>query len=252
MDSHPRPKKCTHPLMQPADGSVCSIPDSRRQYAVDHMEGDGVLWFFDGDVYRGEFHEDEMHGQGSFRCVDGSVYVGDFQHDLREGHGTLWKSSGSVYSGSFAGGEMCGAFTRWYAGNGEAAVLHMECTDEPEGSGAKWNATRDKAWRLEDGEVEDEIALQHAAEIAEGLGLSAPPTTKKPTKPTEQLQPPAGVGAGAAGKVTQATDRPRLKPKQRRVKKESRPPRRAPDVRRRMMDANVARKAEASGKPFSL
>ena len=26
------------------------------------MEGDGTLWFFDGDEYHGTFHEDEMHG----------------------------------------------------------------------------------------------------------------------------------------------------------------------------------------------
>ena len=183
--------------------------------------------------------------QGTFHFASGDLYQGEFAHDLRQGSGTLWRQSGSVYRGAFSGGEMFGVFTKWCAGNGEAIVMYMNCTDEPEGAGAKWNATRDRAWGLYDDVLEGEISLEEAAQIAGELGLDAPPTTKKPPRPAEQLRPRPAGAAGAGKVMTQqagSAERPKLKPKQRRVKVEPKPrPHLPSDVRRRIVMDRMAR-----------
>ena len=67
-----------------------------RKYVGDiHNEGpngQGILFFPDGDKYVGKFKDGEYHGQGTYTFHDGAKYVGEFKN------GKVW--NGTVYNGN--------------------------------------------------------------------------------------------------------------------------------------------------------
>jgi len=61
----------------------------------------------------------------------------------------------------------------WYS-SGRADVTFYE-KDADNSEGARWSADRQLAWRLQGGELVEEIDLEEAAKIAERLGEPVPP-----------------------------------------------------------------------------
>ena len=54
--------------------------------------GQGILFFPDGDKYVGKFKDGEYHGQGTYTFHDGAKYVGEFKN------GKVW--NGTVHNGN--------------------------------------------------------------------------------------------------------------------------------------------------------
>lgn len=61
--------------------------------------GWGIMEFFSGDVYAGEFDNGAITGYGCFTWANGDCYEGDFQAGQLHGYGTLTKANGEVFTG---------------------------------------------------------------------------------------------------------------------------------------------------------
>ena len=53
------------------------------------INGQGTLWYADGDRYEGEWRDGKMHGRGTYTYADGDQYEGDWRDDRRHGKGTV-------------------------------------------------------------------------------------------------------------------------------------------------------------------
>ena len=128
--------------------------------------------FPDGSSYRGGVEEGMQHGEGEWRSAEGDVYVGAFARGVYEGHGRHADDRGNVYEGQFHAGVFGGVGTYTHA-DGRA-----ECSRYNDGiqvgEGVRWSANRARAWRLSDGQLDSEVDITAAAEIASALGLSVP------------------------------------------------------------------------------
>ena len=112
-------------------------------------EGKGTCRFAHGDVYEGEWKEGKMHGRGWYRMADGDVFEGIWKAGLKQGPGTMWYASGRADVVCFV-------------------------NDADESVGARWSVDRQMAWRLERGDVVEEITPEAAAKIADELGEPVP------------------------------------------------------------------------------
>eukprot|EP01118_Nematostelium_gracile_P012018 TRINITY_DN4334_c0_g1_i1.p1 TRINITY_DN4334_c0_g1~~TRINITY_DN4334_c0_g1_i1.p1 ORF type:complete len:521 (+),score=118.68 TRINITY_DN4334_c0_g1_i1:88-1563(+) len=63
--------------------------------------GNGVMRYYTGDVYDGEWKMDKWDGEGSFIWKSGDRYVGTFKDMKRNGKGKLIYSNGSSFEGEF-------------------------------------------------------------------------------------------------------------------------------------------------------
>lgn len=68
------------------------------------MNGQGILKFENGDVYKGSFRNGVFEGQGSFVSSNGWSYVGQFKKGVPDGKGTLTAKNKKVYKGTFKQG----------------------------------------------------------------------------------------------------------------------------------------------------
>lgn len=91
--------------------------------------------------YEGDLKGGKFDGKGTFKYADGDVYEGNWKAGKREGHG--------IYR---------------YA-SGRADVVTYKA-DVDVGEGVRWSADRQMAWKLQDGNIVDEISLEEAQEIA--------------------------------------------------------------------------------------
>ena len=86
--------------------------DSRVRYIgefhQDVMQGHGMVEYFNGDRYEGEFYLSMPHGKGKFffnqEDYSRSVYEGDMKEGRIEGHGVLTYIDGDRYEGEFLEG----------------------------------------------------------------------------------------------------------------------------------------------------
>lgn len=117
--------------------------------AAGKRDGKGICRFVAGDVYDGEWKDGKMHGKGRYKLADGDIYEGIWSKGLKQGPGTMWYASG------------------------RADVVSYD--KDADGSvGARWSDDRQMAWRLDKGEVVDEITLDEAQQIADQLGVPVP------------------------------------------------------------------------------
>ena len=113
-------------------------------YRSGRLHGNGKVLYPDGAAFEGKFRDGKMNGHGKYTYPDGAVYEGEFQDNGRHGHGSYTFPDGQVYVSTFTSNK----------GTGEDVW---------------WSADRVKAWRLYDGNKDDEISLAEAAVIAARL-----------------------------------------------------------------------------------
>ncbi|KAG5501899.1 hypothetical protein JKF63_04169 [Porcisia hertigi] len=68
--------------------------------AKHYRHGMGLMQYYNGDVYEGEWYDNCRHGRGKLRKMDGEVYDGDWAFDQRHGNGKIMYPNGSVFKGS--------------------------------------------------------------------------------------------------------------------------------------------------------
>jgi hypothetical protein len=113
-------------------------------YRSGSLRGNGKVTYPDGAVYEGKLKNFQRHGHGKYTYPDGAVYEGEFKDHRQHGHGRYTFPDGQVYVSTFT----C-----------------YKCT----GEGVCWSADGVKAWRLFDGNIDDEISLAEASVIAARL-----------------------------------------------------------------------------------
>ncbi len=59
-------------------------------------EGHGVMYYTDGNRYKGNWVKDERTGHGVIYFVNGDRYEGYFVNDKKEGHGVEYNKDGTV------------------------------------------------------------------------------------------------------------------------------------------------------------
>ena len=127
-----------------ADYWLSRLPDKPELYTLD-----------DSSTYYGEVASGRIHGQGEYKDAGGNRYVGEFVDNQFDGVGIYFKSDGSAEVGRYVAGKSVGI-------------------------SVGWNADRTEAYRLvtlgTDGGVQrQEVSLEAAKELAEGLGAPVPP-----------------------------------------------------------------------------
>ncbi|HOT43707.1 MAG TPA: hypothetical protein PLM53_04570 [Spirochaetota bacterium] len=70
--------------------------------------GRGIMRYFNGSVFSGQWEEGRMHGNGSVTWEDGAVYTGQWIRGKRTGFGTYRWSNGDTYVGEWKENQMCG------------------------------------------------------------------------------------------------------------------------------------------------
>ncbi|KAG5476443.1 hypothetical protein LSCM1_04148 [Leishmania martiniquensis] len=68
--------------------------------AMRYRHGTGLMRYYNGDVYEGEWRDNCRHGRGKLRKMDGEVYDGDWALDQRHGNGKIMYPNGSLFKGS--------------------------------------------------------------------------------------------------------------------------------------------------------
>jgi hypothetical protein len=126
------------------------------------------------DEYEGEFSKtNKREGRGVCRFAHGDVYDGEWKAGKMDGRGIYKMADGDVYEGCWKGGQKDGPGTYWYA-SGRADVVTFK-NGQDMGEGARWSVDRQMAWRLQCGEVVDEISPEEAQAVAERIGEPVPP-----------------------------------------------------------------------------
>lgn len=119
------------------------------------QSGTGCYTYANGDFYSGEFKNDMKHGVGTARYSaeeDGGfeIYTGGFERDFKHGVGTYKYADGLVEVGTYEAGNIVG----------ESVV---------------WAEDRSQAFRMLDGEQQDEpISLEEAEAFAKAKGVDVP------------------------------------------------------------------------------
>ena len=109
----------------------------------------------------------------------GGSYVGERNAaGGRDGRGTTTYPDHSVFDGQYKNDMKHGAGTMTYA-NGVTDVANFR-EGHQVGEAVSWGALRRKAWRLRDGEAQDEISLDEARELMARIGLPVPPPVRAP------------------------------------------------------------------------
>ena len=56
------------------------------------INGQGTLWYADGDRYEGEWRDGKMHGRGTYTYADGSAETGRYAAGADVGKGARWSA----------------------------------------------------------------------------------------------------------------------------------------------------------------
>ena len=105
------------------------------------------------------------------------------ESSLKVGFGTYGYASGDRYTGPVIEGKPHGIGTKWAGEDGALlgiAEVSKYVGGVAIGEGARWNASRDEAWKLVDGAQTSTISLEEATEIATKLGVMTIPSLDAP------------------------------------------------------------------------
>jgi hypothetical protein len=72
------------------------------EWCDDCFSGAGQYTWADGRVLRGQFRDDKISGEGVGAWPDGRRYAGEFANDVAEGHGLVTLADGRVFDGRCA------------------------------------------------------------------------------------------------------------------------------------------------------
>jgi hypothetical protein len=126
-----------------------------------------------GDLYKGEWKAGNKEGRGTYWFADGGVYEGEYKQDLKDGRGVFRWADGAIYEGEWKEGRQDGKGTcRWADGT----LVSSYERGSPVGEGAQWSARGHNAWRVREGEVQEDevITLEEACAIAMRIGEPVP------------------------------------------------------------------------------
>jgi hypothetical protein len=70
--------------------------------------GRGIMRYFNGSIYTGQWWNGKMHGNGVIRWDDSSSYAGQWFEGKRTGYGTYTWPNGDTYIGKWNENQMCG------------------------------------------------------------------------------------------------------------------------------------------------
>lgn len=73
----------------------------RGTFSKNLKNGYGLMKFFNGNLYEGNFIDDLFQGKGTLIDLDFGKYVGEFYKGLKHGHGRLTSKDGIKYIGNF-------------------------------------------------------------------------------------------------------------------------------------------------------
>lgn len=137
-----------------------------------------------GDTYEGEYSKNnKREGHGTCRFADGTIYEGTWKGGFMDGMGIYRMADGDVYEGCWKHGAKEGPGTYYYA-SGRADVCAYTAGSEL-GEGVRWSEDRQLAWRLQKGDLVEEISLEEAAQIAKQVGsMPVPPIPEDRLKVT--------------------------------------------------------------------
>jgi hypothetical protein len=72
-------------------------------------DGTGVMRYFDGSTYSGEWKDGKRHGMGTLLYADGRKYVGEFADDQLHGEGVITLLDGRLIESHWDNGEQISA-----------------------------------------------------------------------------------------------------------------------------------------------
>jgi hypothetical protein len=100
--------------------------DHFRGYVRNNLpHGKGIYHYKEGNIYEGDFFEGEQHGFGAMTYKNGELYLGMWKHGRYHGFGTYRFSNGDRYQGQFLDNMHHGVGVMLYA-NGNIVVGHWK------------------------------------------------------------------------------------------------------------------------------
>lgn len=76
--------------------------------------GRGIMRYFNGSIFSGQWVDGKMHGNGTVQWEDGASYSGQWVHGKRTGYGTYIWPNGDTYVGGWKDNQMFGKGTLYY------------------------------------------------------------------------------------------------------------------------------------------
>jgi len=138
-------------------------------WVQDHFHGYGVRRFANGDMFIGNYANGQRNGHGKFEYAKGDTYVGEWVNGKMDGYGTYYHKNGDAYEGMFDNGRKHGP-GKYSLSDGRLDICKY-VNGQRNGLGVRLSAERKRAWRLKDGNVEEEISLEEAYEVQESVGF---------------------------------------------------------------------------------
>ncbi|KAL7709871.1 MORN repeat/FYVE zinc finger containing protein [Lotmaria passim] len=81
-------------------GSAAAPKEYFGMFHAEHgRHGAGLMSYYNGDIYEGEWQDNCRHGKGKLRKLDGEIYEGDWVGDERQGYGKILYPNGSLFKG---------------------------------------------------------------------------------------------------------------------------------------------------------
>lgn len=68
---------------------------------TDYQQGEGTMYYYNGDVYIGNWFQDKRSGKGTYTWKAGAKYEGEWKEDKKNGQGVMVWPDQSKYEGEW-------------------------------------------------------------------------------------------------------------------------------------------------------
>ena len=79
--------------------------EEKEDFIVDLENGQCMIFYANGDKYKGGWKNGNYHGQGTMIYADGSKYEGEWKNGNYHGQGTVTYADGTKYEGVWKNGK---------------------------------------------------------------------------------------------------------------------------------------------------
>ena len=98
--------------------SMLFVQNQQGHWRLGCLDGNGMFWYADKSVYRGQFDMNQRSGYGIYNFPDGRLYEGEWNKNNPHGKGQVTMTNGVVVCAEFADGQ-----SNRITGSSEASLM---------------------------------------------------------------------------------------------------------------------------------
>jgi len=95
------------------------------QWINGSMDGEGVYYYENGEIYRGQWSKNLRCGEGQLEYKNEDKFVGNFLNDLQHGIGNMYYANGNVFEGIYSNGKKEGPGLFYYSSTRKVSLNYF-------------------------------------------------------------------------------------------------------------------------------